>query len=77
MGICGGPCAKGDQVWALRNAHVPFVLRRSSLSPGFELIGACFILDKMQGEIIREAEEIQTIRLVQPCSRLCTSGLGD
>jgi hypothetical protein len=64
MGICGGPCAKGDQVWALRNAHVPFILRRSSFSPGFELIGACFILDKMQGEMIRDAGEIQTIRLV-------------
>jgi hypothetical protein len=63
-GICGGPCAKGDQVWALRNAHVPFALREISTPHGLELVGSCFILDKMKGEMIREAEQVETIRLV-------------
>ena len=64
MGVSRGPCQKGDQVWAVRNAHVPFVLRENSSSVSFELVGTCFILDKMQGEMIRGAEEVKTIRLV-------------
>jgi hypothetical protein len=64
MGISRGPCQKGDQVWAPRNAHVPFVLRESTSLGSFELVGTCFILDKMQVEMIRDAEEVKTIRLV-------------
>jgi hypothetical protein len=64
MGICRGPCQAGEQVWALRNAHVPFVLKESSLLGSFEVVGTCFILDKMQGEMIRDAEELKTIRLI-------------
>jgi hypothetical protein len=52
MGVCRGPCQMGDEVWALRDAHVPFVLRRSSGSVCFQLIGACFVLDLMQGEMV-------------------------
>jgi hypothetical protein len=63
MGICGGPCAIGDQVWALRDAHVPFVLRKSLLMDEFELVGAAFILDRMQGEMIRDAK-LENIRIV-------------
>jgi len=64
MGICRGPCQAGEQVWALRNAHVPFVLRENSVLGSFEVVGTCFILDKMQGEMIRDAEELKTIRLI-------------
>ncbi|PMD34552.1 hypothetical protein L207DRAFT_516723 [Hyaloscypha variabilis F] len=64
MGICKGPCQKGDQVWALRNAHVPFFLRETEVLDNFQLVGTCFVLDKMQGEMIQDAEEVKTIRLV-------------
>jgi hypothetical protein len=63
IGICGGPCAIGDQVWALRDAHVPFALRKASLMDDFELFGAAFVLDKMQGEMMRDAE-LENIRIL-------------
>lgn len=64
MGICKGPCQKGDQVWALRNAHVPFFLRETEVLDNFQLVRTCFVLDKMQGEMIQDAEEVKTITLV-------------
>jgi hypothetical protein len=63
MGQCGGPCAVGDQVWALRDAHVPFVLRKSSLTDDFEIVGAAFVLNKMQGEMMRDVK-LGNIRIV-------------
>jgi hypothetical protein len=52
MGMCGGPCRVGDGVWLVREAHVPFVLRRDE--ERVKLVGACFVLDCMQGEMARE-----------------------
>jgi len=66
MGICGGPCQPGDEVWAIRDAHVPFVMRsrkdresrscmpcRSRARKSFHLVGPCFVLDFMQGEMVK------------------------
>jgi hypothetical protein len=58
-----GPCNIGDHVWALRDAHVPFVLRKSSIKDDFELVGACFILDEMRGGMMRDAK-LEDIRIV-------------
>ncbi len=52
MGVCNGPCRPGDGVWCIREAHVPFVLRGDG--EGVRLVGACFVLDFMQGKMARD-----------------------
>ena len=44
----------GDQVWLLTDAHTPFLLRPVANSDTFALVGECFMLDFMQGEMLYE-----------------------
>jgi hypothetical protein len=54
LGICPLSTQVGDQVWILKNAKVPFVLR--SLSSGgedlFELVGETYLHGVMHGDIL-------------------------
>ena len=62
----GPQCAEvGDQVWVLRGASTPFVLRPTGGGGGgkeeegqFRFVGDAFILDHMQGEILGEGYDV-------------------
>jgi hypothetical protein len=72
MGVCAGACEVGDDIWTLRNAHVPFVLRPAAMGTSgmegqgreFRLVGSCFMLDFMQGEMVRDNAKLRSIRII-------------
>lgn len=59
---------EGDQIWLLADAGAPFILRPTETKDHFRLIGDCFILDHMNGEIARGEPElkdkVQIIKIV-------------
>ena len=44
----------GDQIWALATADAPLVLRPLEPPGTYSYVGACFILDHMNGEMVSE-----------------------
>jgi len=62
----------GDGIWALRNAYIPFVLRPAAMETirmgeedrQFQVIGPCFILDLIQGEMVADASKEQIIGII-------------
>lgn len=42
----------GDQIWLLTDAHPPFVLRSTPSPNTFTLVGDCYMLDFMHGEML-------------------------
>ena len=43
---------EGDQIWVLYGACTPFILRPTDVKDEFRLVGDCFILNPMHGEIM-------------------------
>jgi hypothetical protein len=68
LGLCYPGTRPGDEVWALLGMNVPFVLRKASGKRQHEdiyhLMGDCFLLDQMDGGIMRNDEETKSIVLV-------------
>ena len=66
--MCYPGTKPGDEVWALLGMNVPFVLRKASkghrLESAYHLMGDCFLLDQMDGEIMQNGEETKSIVLV-------------
>ena len=55
LGMGPSCAAEGDQIWVLRGARRPFVLRPVPDREGeFWFVGGCFILDHMHGEMLDE-----------------------
>jgi hypothetical protein len=42
----------GDEVWMLRNALVPFILRKEEHGENYTLIGEAYLHGFMQGEML-------------------------
>jgi hypothetical protein len=70
IGICNPSAQPGDEVWALFGLRVPFVLRRVGEDSSGEdayrchLIGDCFLLDAMDGEIVESGRSQEQIVIV-------------
>jgi hypothetical protein len=68
LGLAVPGAQPGDEVWALLGMDVPFVLRKAAgeyhQEDTYHLIGDCFLLDNMDGEIMRNGEETRSIVLV-------------
>ena len=64
LGMGAQSLAAGDEIWVLRGAEVPFILRR--LDQGtFRLVGETFLLGAMNGEVINRADcDLIELRLV-------------
>ncbi|PVH74686.1 hypothetical protein DL98DRAFT_519127 [Cadophora sp. DSE1049] len=45
---------KGDEVWMLCDAHVPFVLRPTARTGEYEVIGDCYVNGFMNGEMLED-----------------------
>ncbi len=56
----------GDQVWIIKDARVPFILRPVPGSDDFELVGESYVHGVMRGEAVegRQEEDFQTIGLI-------------
>lgn len=59
---------KGDKVFLLQDAHVPFVLRPVPGRDGFTCIGHCYIYDVMNGEMLNPEfglwNRIESVKIV-------------
>jgi hypothetical protein len=59
---------KGDEVWLLCNARVPMILRRTTISGEYTLIGECYVYGFMNGEMLHDElhvkENIHPIKIV-------------
>ena len=64
VGLVPRNAVKGDQVWVLRGASVPAVLRRCLEEPQYFLIGECYIHNFMNGEAFSEGARVDEVRLV-------------
>jgi hypothetical protein len=70
IGICNPRAQSGDEVWALCGSRIPFVLRkvseRSSPRDPYRcyLIGDCFLLDAMDGEIVESSQSEERVVIV-------------
>lgn len=68
IGLCSSGARHGDTVWTLIGANVPFVLRKTSDEyigqNAHQLIGDCFMLGGMDGEILRSGKAEEYIVLV-------------
>ena len=67
LGLSG--LQEGDEVWLLTDAHVPFILRQTSVEGEFTVVGGCFMYGFMNGEMLEEQygvkENIGPITLAQ------------
>lgn len=68
LGMCYPGTKPGDEIWALSGMNVPFVLRKArgkhQHEDTYHLMGDCFLLDQMDGEIMQNGEESKSIVLV-------------
>jgi hypothetical protein len=68
IGLALDTVQEGDQVWLLTAGHTPFVLRPTSETAKFTLVGDCFMLDLMHGEMLRDhwgvSEQIRPIHII-------------
>jgi hypothetical protein len=49
----GPPSSRpGDQVWALENTRMPFVLRPTPEASSFEAVGECYVHGIMDGQLL-------------------------
>jgi hypothetical protein len=59
---------EGDQVWLLCDAHVPMVLRPTTVPDEFTVVGECYLHEFMNGEMLNEElgvkENIHPIKII-------------
>lgn len=51
-----GSVSEGDEVWVLKGARVPFVLRPNQETGRYQLIGQSYVRGTMQGEAPGEGQ---------------------
>jgi hypothetical protein len=69
IGLANSGARAGDEIWALAGLNVPFVLRKvreggRGLEYVYYSIGDCFLLDGMDGEIMRNGDEPRSVILI-------------
>ncbi len=52
LGLGSRKLQAGDQIWVLAGAHTPYILRPTEAADEYRLVGDCFILNHMHGEIL-------------------------
>lgn len=57
LGICPKWAQVGDTICLLTGGKVPYVLRADSEGT-YQLVGECYLLEAMQGELMRETERV-------------------
>ncbi|KAI0148476.1 hypothetical protein GGR57DRAFT_515434 [Xylariaceae sp. FL1272] len=56
VGLCPNYAVEGDEVWILKGAHVPHILRRRDRAGKYSFIGQAFVYGIMQGEFFETSE---------------------
>jgi hypothetical protein len=68
IGLCAPGAQPGDEIVALLGLRVPFALRKSHQTyvekECYRMIGDCFLLDFMDGEIVHSSEQVRSIVLL-------------
>jgi hypothetical protein len=68
IGLCVPEAQPGDEIVALLGLRVPFTLRKTHQAyvekECYRMIGDCFLLDFMDGEIVHSSEQVRSIVLL-------------
>ncbi|KAH8753764.1 heterokaryon incompatibility protein-domain-containing protein [Hyaloscypha sp. PMI_1271] len=63
VGVCLDCAEEGDEVWILRGAHVPYVLRKSEAGTS-RLVGEAFVYGMMDGEVCSTGAALHSLQLI-------------